>query len=80
MSNLEAVHSFLEERPTNRYELEDHICVRFIRKKFKCLIIFFLTICILGETLIMSFDKINFDKFDIILQKIFHNNDTHVSI
>lgn len=78
MNHSEVIHSFLEERHTNenRNELENHICIRFIRKKFKCLIILFLTICIVGETLIMSFDKINFDKFDIIFNKLFPINET----
>lgn len=80
MTTLEAMHSFLEEGRVNqnRREFDDHICVRFIRKKFKCLIIFFLTICILGETLIMSFDKINFDRFNDIYDKIFQNNVTQI--
>lgn len=84
MTNIEAMHSFLEDRSSHRDRQQDYngindpICVRFIRKKFKCLIIFFLTLCVLGETLIMTFDKINFDKVNDFYAKIFKENATDI--
>ena len=76
MATVGVMHSFLNEQELNRDEenFQNHICIRFIRKKFKCLIIFFLSICILGETLIMAMDKINFSTFNSILQKFLASN------
>jgi len=63
MTTAQAIHSFLEEQPLERQEyLNNNICVRFLRKKFKCIIIFFLTICIFGETLLMINEKVNFNQ------------------
>ena len=47
MATVGVMHSFLNEQELNRDEenFQNHICIRFIRKKFKCLIIFFLSIC-----------------------------------
>lgn len=82
MTTVEVMHSFLEDQPVNRDRningLDNHICIRFIRKKFKCLIIFFLTLCVLGETVIMTFDKISFDRFHEVIDRIFSNNYTQI--
>jgi len=75
MANLEAMHSFLEEVPINR---DQNIFVRFMRKKFKCFIIFFLTLCVLGETMLMAFDKFNFDNLNQLFKKMIEHNQTNI--
>ena len=76
MSNIQAMHSFLEEKSyePDKSSFENNLCVRFTRKKFKCLIIFFLTICIFSETLIMTYDKLNFDKLNDIYDRFTKSN------
>lgn len=71
MATVGVMHPFLEIQELNRDEQnnENHICIRFVRKKFKCLIIFFLSICILGETLIMVMEKVNFNSFNYVLER-----------
>jgi len=66
MVSSEVIHSFLEEKPINREtnELENHVCVRFIRKKYKCFIIFFLCIIVVAEATKMVFDKLHLENFD----------------
>ncbi len=80
-TTAEVVHSFLEEKPLDRDEyLNNNICVRFIRKKFKCLMIFFLALCVIGETFLVINDKINFNLiFENLVQKATHNNATFMS-
>jgi len=52
------IHSFLDEPRTEHYSAQNEsLFVRFFRKKYKCFIIFCLAICILGESLILIFDK-----------------------
>lgn len=71
MATVGVMHPFLEAQELNRDEQnnENHICIRFVRKKFKCLIIFFLSICVLGETLIMAMEKVNFNSFNYVLER-----------
>jgi len=66
MVSSEVIHSFLEEKPINREtnELENHVCVRFIRKKYKCFIIFLLCIIVVAEATKMVFDKLHLENFD----------------
>jgi len=77
MDTKEAIQSFLEERPNNDKTeyLENNLCVRFMRKKFKCLIIFFLTICIFCETMLVINEKINFN--DLLDRMTRIRNSTH---
>lgn len=81
MATTGVIHSFLEERPLNRDEesLDNHICVRFIRKKFKCLIIFFLALCVLGETLIMTMDRLQFDNLNAFVHRFINGNETSIN-
>ena len=58
MATSEIIHSFLEEQPIDRSN-NDHICTRFIRKKFKCLIIFFLAVVVFAEASILTLEKVN---------------------
>ncbi len=77
MATAEVVHSFLQETPLERNEyLNENICVRFIRKKFKCLMIFFLTIIIIGETFIVINEKVN---FNVIFDQFFKSNMSIIS-
>jgi len=78
MATTGVIHSFLEERQLNRDEesFDNHICVRFLRKKFKCLIIFFLSLCVLGETLIMLMDKLQFDNLSTFVHNYMTENKT----
>jgi len=69
MTTSEVIHSFLEEQPVNR--TNDNICIRFVRKKFKCIIIFCLTICVLAEASMLILEKTNItDLWDKILNKM----------
>lgn len=72
----EVIHSFLEEKPINRETngLENHICVRFIRRKYRCFIIFFLCIIVLAESIKMVFDKLNLDNLDISRMFLMNRN------
>ena len=65
MTTSEVIHSFLEEQPVDRTK-NDHICIRFLRKKFKCILIFFLALCLFAETSMLALEKIN---FNVILEK-----------
>lgn len=70
-TTTQAIHSFIEEHPLDRHEYNNNnLCLRFVRKKYKCIIIFFLTICVFGETLLMANDKVNFNE----LLKLFRNS------
>jgi hypothetical protein len=57
MATTDVIHSFLEEQPVDRSK--DHICVRFFRKKFKCLIIFCLAVCVFAEASMLVLEKTN---------------------
>ena len=65
MTTSEVIHSFLEEQPVDRTK-NDHICIRFLSKKFKCILIFFLALCLFAETSMLALEKIN---FNVILEK-----------
>ena len=74
MSAPQTMHSFLEEQPLERNDyLNDNLCVRFVRKKFKCIIIFFLTICVFSETLLMVNEKVNFNQ---LLNRFLNNHNS----
>lgn len=72
MATSEVIHSFLEDTPSKRHE--ENLFIRFIRKKFKCLIIFFLTLCVVAETFIVAMDKVNFSHLTMFLDKLATNN------
>lgn len=58
MATSEIIHSFLEEQPIDRSR-NDNICTRFMRKKFKCLIIFFLAVVVFAEASMLTLEKVN---------------------
>lgn len=72
MATSEVIHSFLEDTPSQRHK--DNMFVRFVRKKFKCLIIFFLTFCVIAETFVVAIDKVNFTHLRIFLDKLANDN------
>lgn len=77
MTTSEVIHSFLKEQPVERNnEYNDHICIRFIRKKFKCLIIFFLAAVVFAEASMLALENNN---FNLILEKFLaKNNQTKI--
>ena len=74
------IHRFLTEnnRSTND-ENKDGICTRFIKKKFRCFIILFLTIISISELLTTIFSKIDteilttlYSKMDIYVKSSYY--------
>jgi len=54
---LETTTTFIEER---KKEInQDNLCVRFIRKKYKCILLWFLSIISLSQLFAVIFEKID---------------------
>jgi hypothetical protein len=57
----------------------DTICSRFLRKKYKCVMLWFLSIIAFSQLLIIIFDKfINEEIFKKILDKISSSNSSRI--
>jgi len=72
--NLENANLFLEEAKIKHYDKEEHLCIRFIRKKYKCLMLWGLSILALVEMGIILLDKFDDNMFNQAMNVIFHNS------
>ena len=54
---LETTTTFIEER--KKEVNQDNLCVRFIRKKYKCILLWFLSIISLSQLFAVIFEKID---------------------
>lgn len=57
---------------------QDSLCMRFLRKKFKCIIIWFLLFITLAQCFLLIIDKISAENFNSMLSIMlaFKNNKT----
>lgn len=71
----EEFHGFItNEIKTTQVEDKDDLCTRFIRKKFKCILIFFITIISISELLTTIFSKTDLSVLQNLYQKILSFN------
>ena len=71
---IEKMESFLEYG--TRSQASSNICERCMRKKFKCVIIFMLTIITLTQLFMTIFEKIDEENFNTFLNYIRSKNST----
>lgn len=71
----EQIHGFItKEIKTEPHENNDDLCTRFVRKKFKCILIFFFTIISISELLTTIFAKTDLSVLQNLYQKIINLN------
>lgn len=71
----EQIHGFItKEIKTEHHETNDDLCTRFVRKKFKCIMIFFITIISISELLNTIFAKTDLSVLQNFYQKIISLN------
>ena len=68
------METFLGQKKTT--DQNDSMCTRFIRKKFRCIILFMLTIIVLSQLLIILFEKIDEKYVNKILEVVTSNRST----
>ena len=68
------METFLGQKKTT--DQNDSMCTRFIRKKFRCIILFMLTIIVLSQLLIILFEKIDEKYVNKILEVVTSNKST----
>lgn len=59
--------------------LEDDMCVRCLRKKFKCIVIFILLFISVSQCLLLIIDKISEENLNKIVSKLLKNNTETIS-
>lgn len=57
----------------------DSMCIRFIRKKYLCIILFLLFGIVFGESIILIFEKMDKNILELVLNIMLGNNSTLVS-
>ena len=70
------METFLGQKKTT--DQNDSMCTRFIRKKFRCIILFMLTIIVLSQLLIILFEKIDEKYVNKILEVVTSNRSTSI--
>ena len=70
------MESFLEGTTKERTRTNNNMCERCLRKKFKCLIVFMLTIITLTQLLLTIFDKIDEKYVNNFVEQIGSKNST----
>ena len=81
MDPIPVVEAFLPERE-KKYEKDDRLCVRYFRKKYKCLILWAMVAIISMQALLLIIDKVDVGKLinlliDMTKQETqFHYNTT----
>ena len=68
------METFLGQKKTT--DQNDSMCTRFIRKKFRCIILFMLTIIVLSQLLIILFEKIDEKYVNKLLEVVTSNRST----
>ena len=68
------METFLGQKKTT--DQNDSLCTRFIRKKFRCIILFMLTIIVVSQLLIILFEKIDERYVNKILEVVTSNRST----
>ena len=68
------METFLGQKKTT--DQNDSMCTRFIRKKFRCIILFMLTIIVLSQLLIILFEKMDEKYVNKILEVVTSNRST----
>ena len=66
MDSIQVVESFLPERE-KKYEKEERLCVRFFRKKYKCVILWALASIIFMQAVILIIDKVDIGQLITLL-------------
>ena len=78
MEQLQRVGPYKEETPSHIQQGESNLIIRCCRKKFSCVVLFFITIILIMEV-IKTFMEKNYDSFIISMLKDFmQNNDTNL--
>lgn len=54
----------------NVYNKNENICIRCMRKKFKCIIIFLLLLITIAQIFVILLEKLNDNQIEMILSKI----------
>ena len=72
----EEVTLCLNEKTSNNKQENESLCVRFLRKKFKCVIIWMLSITSVSQFLYLLLEKIDNSVLEKMLQQLMHNNST----
>lgn len=70
------LETFLDRNQNNGQQPDRNICERFIRKKFRCILIFMLSCIISTQLLITIFDKIDEKYFNKFLEIIITSTNT----
>jgi hypothetical protein len=68
----ENLNTLLDEKTKKDLNSENHIennCVRFMRKKYKCIMLWMLSICCVSQLIILIFDKIDENILNKFLNK-----------
>ena len=68
------METFLGQKKTT--DQNDSMCTRFIRKKFRCIILFMLTIMVLSQLLIILFEKMDEKYVNKLLEVVTSNRST----
>lgn len=68
------METFLGQKKTT--DQNDSLCTRFIRKKFRCIILFMLTIIVVSQLLSILFEKIDERYVNKILEVVTSNRST----
>ena len=68
------METFLGQKKTT--DQNDSMCTRFIRKKFRCIILLMLTIIVLSQLLIILFEKIDEKYVNKLLEVVTSNRST----
>ena len=68
------METFLGQKKTT--DQNDSLCTGFIRKKFRCIILFMLTIIVVSQLLIILFEKIDERYVNKILEVVTSNRST----
>jgi hypothetical protein len=75
MDQLQVEAAFLDQRQNDNRE-NNNTCNRVIRKKFRCIILFMLTVIATSQLLIIFFEKVDEKYINQLLNKFISKNIT----
>lgn len=82
MENLENLENLEKFIPENKYYQKntDSLCVRCLRKKYKCIIIFLLCITVICQLFVLMLEKLDKNTIDYLFsdKSIVDNNITQI--
>jgi len=67
---LEQAKNLMQENTNVGSNLDDSLCKRFLRKKYKCIMLWMLSIIAVSQLLIIIFEKIDEEALKKIIEKI----------